>query len=80
MNFKEANKIGEYLRKNLDSNTKVLGPSMANVFRINNIYHYQCIIKYKKDEKLNYVLKRIDEIYKTNNKIDVDVDVDPVRI
>lgn len=80
LGFKEANKIGDYLRKNLSSNTKILGPSMANIFRINNVYHYQCIIKYKRDERLNSVLREIDNIYKVNNKIDVDVDVDPVRI
>ena len=80
LGFKEANKIGEYLRKNLSSGTKILGPSMANIFRINNVYHYQCIIKYKRDDKLNRVLREIDNIYKVNNKIDVDVDVDPVRI
>ena len=80
LGFREANKIGDYLKKNLSSTTKVLGPSMANIFRINNVYHYQCIIKYKKDDKLNTVLREIDNIYKVNNKIDVDVDVDPVRI
>ena len=80
LGFKEANKIGEYLRKNLSNGTRVLGPSMANIFRINNIYHYQCIIKYKKDDKLNKVLRDIDNIYKTNNKVDVDIDVDPVRV
>lgn len=78
--FKEANKIGEYLRKNLSDGTKVLGPSMANIFRINNVYHYQCIIKYKRDDKLRKVLRDIDDIYKVNNKVDVDVDMDPVRI
>ena len=80
LGFKEANKIGEYLRKYLDNNTKVLGPSMANIFRINNIYHYQCIIKYKKDDKLNSVLTKIDEIYKVNNKVDVSIDVNPTRV
>ena len=80
LGFKEANKIGEYLRKNLSVGTRVLGPSMANIFRVNNVYRYQCIIKYKKDDKLNKVLRDIDEIYKVNSKIDVDVDVDPVRI
>ena len=80
LGFREANKIGEYLRKNLSNGTRVLGPSMANIFRINNVYHYQCIIKYKKDEKLNKVLREIDNIYKVNNRVDVDVDVDPVRI
>jgi len=78
--FSEANKIGEYLRKNLNNDTKVLGPSMANVFRINNVYHYQCIIKYKRDDKLNIVLMKLDELYKINNKIDVSIDVNPVRV
>jgi len=80
MGFKEANKIGDYLRRNLSEGTRVLGPSMANIFRINNVYHYQCIIKYKKDDKLSKVLREIDDIYKINNKIDVDIDVDPVRV
>ena len=53
---------------------------MASVFRINNIYHYQCIIKYKKDDKLNKVLTHIDNIYKINNKVDVSIDVDPIRV
>ena len=80
LGFKEANKIGDYLRKNLSGNTKVLGPSMANVFRINNVYHYQCIIKYKRDDKLSLVLREIDNIYKINSKVDVDIDMDPVRV
>lgn len=80
LGFKEANRIGDYLRKNLGSDTKVLGPSMANIFRINNVYHYQCIIKYKKDDKLSRVLREIDDIYKVKSSVDVDVDVDPVRI
>ena len=80
LGFVEANKIGDYLRRNLSEGTRVLGPSMANVFRINNVYHYQCIIKYKRDDKLSKVLREIDNIYKVNSKIDVDVDVDPVRI
>lgn len=80
LGFREANKIGGYLRKNLSSETQVLGPSMANIFKINNIYRYQCIIKYKKDLSLNAVLKKIDEIYKTNQQIDVSIDVEPVRV
>lgn len=80
LGFKEANKIGDYLRKNLNPDTKVLGPSMANIFKMNNIYHYQCIIKYKYDNSLNKVLSNIDEIYKINNKVDVSIDVDPIRV
>ena len=78
--FSEANKIGDYLRKSLSEGTRVLGPTMANVFKINNIYHYQCIIKYKRDDKLKSVLREIDNIYKINNKVDVSIDVDPIRV
>ena len=78
--FREANKIGDYLRGNLSEGTRVLGPSMANIFKINNVYHYQCIIKYKKDDKLSKVLREIDNIYKVNNIVDVSIDVNPVRV
>ena len=80
MGFSEANKIGTYLRNNLSKDTIVLGPSMANVFKINNVYHYECIIKYKYDDKLNKVLTKLDEIYKVNNKVDISIDVNPIRV
>ena len=80
LGFKESNKIGDYLRNNLSNDTVILGPSMANIFKINNVYNYQCIIKYKKDDKLVSVLTEIDEIYKINNKVDVEIDVDPIRM
>jgi len=80
LGFKHANKIGDYLRKNVDKNTIILGPTMANMFKINNIYNYQCIIKYRKDEKLMKVLKAIDEHYKNEPKVDVAIDVNPTKL
>ncbi len=76
----ESNKIASYLRNNLDKETIVLGPSMASVFKVNNIFHYQIIIKYRKDNNLMSTLKFIDEMYKKNNKINVEVDFSPIRI
>lgn len=78
--FEEAKKIGDYLKKNLSGDTIVLGPAMANVFRVDNVYYQQCIIKYKKDEKLRQVLTDIDNRYKTNNKVSVEIDVEPNRL
>ena len=78
--FKHANKIKDYLEKNLSSDTILLGPTMASMFKINNIYNYQCIIKYKKDLKLKDTLININNIYKTNNKVNVEIDVDPIRL
>jgi len=77
---KESYKIGTYLRNSLDSETIILGPSMASVFKINNVYHYQMIIKYRKDDKLKETLKFIDNMYKQNTKIQVEVDLNPIRI
>ena len=78
--FKHANKIKDCLEKNLSSDTILLGPTMASMFKINNIYNYQCIIKYKKDLKLKDTLININNIYKTNNKVNVEIDVDPIRL
>ena len=75
--FEEANIIGEYLRKNLNPTTYVLGPAMASVFRIDNVYYQQCIIKYKHDTKLKETLLKLDEHYKMNNKVKVEIDIDP---
>lgn len=80
LGFKEANKIGSYIRNNISSDSIVLGPTMANMFKVNNIYHYQIIIKYRKDDSLMKVLKFIIDIQVKNNKIDVSIDFNPSRI
>lgn len=78
--FKEARLIGDYLRNNLSNGTFVLGPTMASVFRVDNVYHQQCIIKYKKDEKLKSVLLELDRHYKANRVVKVEIDVEPNRL
>lgn len=75
----ETRKISEYLRCNLKS-TKVLGPSMANVLRINNNYNFQVILKYKKDDNLYKALEKILKIYEGNSKIKVEFDFNPVNL
>ena len=80
MGFREANKIGDYLRYRLNQEYVVLGPTMANVFKINNIYSFQCIIKYRDDTLLKVVLKEIDKQYKINDKVKVEVDINPIRL
>lgn len=80
LGFKEVNKIGVYLREHLSNETIILGPSMASAFKINNIYHHQIIIKYRQDDKLMATLRFIDSMYKTNAKVDVEMDLSPIRI
>ena len=71
----EANKIKEYLKTNLQFT--VLGPSVANPFKINSIYRFNIIIKYKQEKNLYDVLNSLLEHYKTNNKITIDIDFNP---
>ncbi len=80
MSFSEAKRVGEYLRKNLSSTTYVLGPAMANVFRVDNVYYQQCIIKYRKDDKLRKVLQELDNHYKGNRLVRVEIDIEPNRL
>lgn len=80
LGFKESDKIGNYLKSNLDNSTIVLGPSMASMFKINNIFHYQIIIKYQKDSNIMEALKFIDNMYRQNSKVKVEVDFNPIRI
>ena len=75
----ESVKVGEYLKSNLE-NTIILGPSIANVFRINNTYRFNIILKYKKDNKLYETLLKLQEHYASNSKVKVDIDINPVNI
>lgn len=76
----EANKVVNYLRRNLSETSKILGPTTANPFKVNNVYRFQIIIKYKFDDTISDVLRFIDENYALNKDIFIDIDVDPLRI
>ena len=76
----ESKKIANFLKNNLSCSTTILGPSMANVLKINNTYNFQVILKYKKDEKLYDVLNKLIKIYEGNNKIKVELDFNPISL
>ena len=75
----EAKKISEYLIKNLE-NTTILGPSMANILKVNNNYNFQIILKYKKELLLNEVLNKIIKIYEGNSKIKIEIDFNSINL
>ncbi len=77
---KEANKISNYLKRVLNQDTSVLGPTTASMFKMNNIYRFQIILKYKKDDKINEALDFIDKEYALNKNVNIEIDVDPLRI
>ena len=75
--MKESKKIANYLMNNIDN---VLGPGSSTMPKINEIYYMQILIKYKKSEKMYECLKYIKDIYKTNHKVKVEIDINPLRI
>lgn len=76
----EARKVYKYLKNNIDSSSLILGPTTAQMFKLNNIYRFQIIIKYRFDDKLNEVLKDLDTMYIGNNNVGIEIDINPLRI
>ena len=75
-----AKKVKKYLDDNLDHNTIVLGPTTAAIFKFNNEYRMQIIIKYKIDKKLMATLKDLDNIFVKINDSRLEIDFNPLRI
>ena len=71
----EVRKVKEFLSSKLTF--PLLGPSLANPFRVNEVYRFNIIIKYKQEDNLYQVLENLLEHYKTNNKIKIDIDFNP---
>lgn len=76
--YTEINKIHKYLINN--KNIIILGPSNSNMPKLNNKYYMQIIIKYKNTLLLINDLKFINDKYKKNNKVYVDIDINPKNL
>ena len=77
--IKEANKIGDYLRRNVDKEI-VLGPSVASLSKINNIYYFEIIIKYRDKDNIVNILNDVRKITLSNSKINVQFDINPISL
>ena len=74
--YTEALKIKRSMDRNL-KNTIILGPSTSTIFKLNNIYRYNIILKYKDVREVRDLLIKIIDHYKGNNKIKIDIDFNP---
>ena len=74
--YGEVNKIKKVLENKLE-NTIILGPSPYVIFKLNNIYRYGIILKYKKEDNLREVLDKIIDHYKDNSKLKLDINFNP---
>lgn len=75
----ESNKVGALLRNKL-TNSIILGPTVCSVFKMNNLYRFNIIIKYKKEDNLYPTLEQLQEHYKNSNIVKIDIDFNPINI
>ncbi|MFA9456144.1 primosomal protein N' [Halalkalibacter sp. AB-rgal2] len=68
-----------FLRRELSTETTVLGPVSSPLARIKDRYRYQCMIKYKNEPKLRKVLIEIREHYQRelNKGLQLTIDLQP---
>lgn len=74
--YEESLKITKLFHNKL-INMIILGPSPCTIFKLNNIYRYGIILKYKSEEGLREVLNKVIEHYKDNRNIKIDVNFNP---
>lgn len=78
--IQESNNVFNYINKNTSQDTKVYGPNMASIGKISNLYRYQVIIKYKVDKNLFGILKYLDGMYASNKNVNLDIDINPLKV
>ncbi len=76
----EANKVRHYLEQNLDKQVEIFGPNFSSLPKINNVFYMQIIIKYKKIMEIIDCINYLDSTYKSNNKINLEIDLNPIKI
>ncbi|CRH92943.1 primosome assembly protein PriA [Chlamydia trachomatis] len=56
---KKSYEIVSLLRQQLSDGVRILGPTPKPIARTHNLYHYQILLKYRKEENLEQVLNQI---------------------
>ena len=77
--IESSKKVKTYLDKSLEE-VIILGPTTAQVFKFNNEYRMQIIIKYKKCDNLKIVLKELDNLFIMNKDVRLEIDFNPINI
>lgn len=74
---KMSSKVKKYLESNLDEKSFIiLGPSMANIFRVKNNYYFSIMIKYKMKYNLIKVLKELNDVFNNKDvKLDININI-----
>lgn len=73
--YMESKKIGNYIKNKIIENMIVLGPSIGSMSKINNIYYFEIIIKYRDKIAIRNILNNVYLLEENNNKIKLDIDI-----
>ena len=74
-----SKRVKMYLDKNLKDVIN-LGPTTSAVFKFNNEYRMQIIIKYKYCDNLKKILKELSDLFIMNKNIRLEIDFNPINI
>ncbi|KKI92557.1 primosomal protein N' [Bacillus sp. SA1-12] len=72
--------IVQFLRRNVENETKILGPVASPIPRIKDRYRYQCMVKYKREKNLYETLRKIIEHYQqemSSDQLIISIDLSP---
>ncbi len=74
-----SKKVSMYLKDNIKKDI-VLGPSVCNVFKINNNYRFQILIKHKEVNNIINYLTELERHYFNDKKVKLEIDFNPIKL
>lgn len=75
-----TDKIVQFLKMNCAPNTRILGPAASPIAKIKDRYRYQCVIKYKRENELANLLRKIQDHYQKEmeqKQLMISIDMNP---
>ena len=79
---KKAYEIVGFLRENLSDKIQILGPTPKPIARTHNLFHYQILLKYRREDRLEAVLNAILDWSqdKENKDLRLSIDHEPQNV
>ncbi|MGM0756682.1 MAG: primosomal protein N' [Bacillota bacterium] len=75
-----ADQIVQFLKMNCAPNARILGPAASPIAKIKDRYRYQCVIKYKRENELASLLRKIQDHYQKEmeqKQLMISIDMNP---
>ena len=76
LTVKKAYEIVGFLRENLSDKIQILGPTPKPIARTHNLFHYQILLKYRREDRLEVVLNAILDWSQARENKDLRLSID----